>query len=56
MDANEKLAHLKRGSVSLVSDEDLAKKLASGKPLRVKLGSTRRRPTCIWGTPWFSRS
>ena len=38
MDANEKLAHLKRGSVSLVSDEDLAKKLASGKPLRVKLG------------------
>lgn len=32
------LARLKRGALSLVSDEELAKKLASGRVLRVKLG------------------
>lgn len=32
------LARLKRGTLSLVSDEELAKKLASGRVLRVKLG------------------
>ena len=32
------LARLKRGTLSLVSDEELTKKLASGRVLRVKLG------------------
>jgi tyrosyl-tRNA synthetase len=32
------LARLKRGALSLVSDEELSKKLASGRVLRVKLG------------------
>lgn len=32
------IARLKRGTLSLVSDEELAKKLASGRVLRVKLG------------------
>lgn len=34
----ESLARLKRGVVSLVSEDDLARKLSSGKTLRVKLG------------------
>lgn len=38
MDLPARLERLKRGSVSLVSEEELAKKLASGRALRVKLG------------------
>jgi tyrosyl-tRNA synthetase len=34
----ESLARLKRGAVSLVNDEDLSRKLSSGKKLRIKLG------------------
>ena len=35
---DEQLALAKRGSLSLVNDEDLKKKLESGRKLRVKLG------------------
>lgn len=38
MDLKAQLALLKRGTVSLVSEEELAKKLNSGRTLRVKLG------------------
>jgi tyrosyl-tRNA synthetase len=38
MEITEQLALLKRGCVSLVSEEELAKKLASGRKLRIKLG------------------
>ena len=38
MDLNAKVSLLKRGSVSLVSEEDLLKKLKSGRKLRIKLG------------------
>ena len=38
MDLKEQVALLSRGTVSLVSEADLAKKLASGRTLRVKLG------------------
>src|SRR5260221_14600349 len=38
MDVNAQVALLKRGSLSLVSEEDLARKLSLGRPLRVKLG------------------
>ena len=38
MDLQAQLARLKRGAVSLVSEAELEKKLASGKTLRVKLG------------------
>jgi tyrosyl-tRNA synthetase len=34
----ESLVRLKRGTLSLVSDEDLSRKLAAGRKLRVKLG------------------
>ncbi|MDE2490855.1 MAG: tyrosine--tRNA ligase [Elusimicrobia bacterium] len=38
MDLNASLSRLKRGAVSLVSEGELAKKLSSGRTLRVKLG------------------
>lgn len=38
MDIPSQVARLKRGTVSLVSEAELAKKLASGRTLRVKLG------------------
>lgn len=38
MDLKAQLSLLKRGTVSLVSEEELAKKLNSGRTLRVKLG------------------
>lgn len=38
MDIPAQVARLKRGSVSLVSEAELAKKLASGRTLRIKLG------------------
>jgi tyrosyl-tRNA synthetase len=38
LDLKEQVALLSRGTVSLVSEADLAKKLASGRTLRVKLG------------------
>jgi tyrosyl-tRNA synthetase len=39
MDKNKEfLSALKRGVVNIVSEEELSKKLSSGKPLRVKLG------------------
>ncbi|MDR2892734.1 MAG: tyrosine--tRNA ligase [Deltaproteobacteria bacterium] len=38
------LALIKRGSVDLVSEEDLRKKIARGKPLRVKLGMDPTAP------------
>jgi tyrosyl-tRNA synthetase len=38
MEIEKQLALLKRGCVSLVSEEELAKKLSSGRTLRVKLG------------------
>ncbi|MBI3554609.1 MAG: tyrosine--tRNA ligase [Elusimicrobia bacterium] len=38
MNLGEQLALLKRGAVSLVSEEELSKKLSSGRKLRVKLG------------------
>lgn len=38
MNIADQLALLKRGCVSLVNEEDLLRKLSSGRPLRVKLG------------------
>lgn len=38
MEIEKQIALLKRGAVSLVSEEELAKKLASGRKLRIKLG------------------
>lgn len=38
MTVQEQIALLRRGTTEIISEEDLAKKLASGKPLRVKLG------------------
>jgi tyrosyl-tRNA synthetase len=38
MDQTDSLSRLKRGCVSLVSEPELAKKLSSGRTLRVKLG------------------
>src|SRR5438128_3387092 len=38
MELSSQLTLLKRGCQSLVSEEELAKKLALGRPLRVKLG------------------
>lgn len=38
MDQNASISLLKRGTVSLVSEAELAKKLSSGRTLRVKLG------------------
>jgi tyrosyl-tRNA synthetase len=38
VDIPSQIARLKRGSVSLVSEAELAKKLASGRTLRIKLG------------------
>src|SRR4026207_1953321 len=38
MTVDEQLALLRRGTSEIISEEDLAKKLKSGKPLRVKLG------------------
>src|SRR2546423_8592107 len=38
MDLQAQLDLLKRGAVSLVSEEELKKKLSSGRKLRVKLG------------------
>jgi tyrosyl-tRNA synthetase len=38
MTLDEQIAILKRGTTEIISEEDLRKKLSSGKPLRVKLG------------------
>lgn len=38
MDLNEQLSKIKRGTVEIISEEELVSKLKSGKPLRVKLG------------------
>lgn len=38
MNVSEQLALLRRGTLEIISEEDLARKLESGKPLRVKLG------------------
>lgn len=38
MDAQEQVATLTAGAVDVISEADLARKLASGRPLRVKLG------------------
>jgi tyrosyl-tRNA synthetase len=38
MTLDDQIALLKRGTTEIISEEDLRKKLASGKPLRVKLG------------------
>ncbi|GGM11148.1 tyrosine--tRNA ligase [Deinococcus aerophilus] len=41
---DEQLEILKRGVVDLVSEDDLRRKLGTGKPLRVKLGADPTRP------------
>lgn len=38
MTIDEQIAFLKRGTTEIISEEDLRRKLSSGKPLRVKLG------------------
>ncbi|MBS1720658.1 MAG: tyrosine--tRNA ligase [Armatimonadetes bacterium] len=38
MTIDEQIKHLRRGTTEIISEEDLKKKLSSGKPLRVKLG------------------
>src|SRR5438445_11388691 len=44
MTPREQLAILTRGAVDLVQADDLEKRLASGKPLRVKAGFDPTRP------------
>jgi tyrosyl-tRNA synthetase len=38
MNIEEQMALLRRGTTEIISEEDLAKKLQSGRPLRIKLG------------------
>ncbi|MBN1621105.1 MAG: tyrosine--tRNA ligase [Endomicrobiales bacterium] len=38
MDINETLKKIKRGTIEVISEEELIKKLSKGKPLRIKLG------------------
>jgi tyrosyl-tRNA synthetase len=45
----EDLGPLLQNSVDLIREEDLAKRLASGKPLRVKLGVDPTRPDLTFG-------
>lgn len=44
MSAVENLAELKRGVVEIISEEELGKRLAEGKPLRIKLGMDPTAP------------
>ena len=50
MTIDEQLALLRRGTSEIISEEDLKKKLATGRPLRVKLGvdPTARDVTLGW--------
>src|SRR3954453_23449250 len=50
MTIDEQLAILRRGTTEIISEADLAEKLKSGKPLRVKLGvdPTARDVTLGW--------
>lgn len=50
MTIDEQLAILRRGTTEIIGEDDLRKKLASGKPLRVKLGvdPTARDVTLGW--------
>ena len=52
MNYREQLAILTRGVVDLVQGNDLEKRLATGKPLRVKAGFDPRGPTSISVTPY----
>src|SRR2546427_11320393 len=44
MTVNEQLALLKRGTVHVVQEEELAERLQRGRPLRVKLGADPSAP------------
>lgn len=46
---NEQLELLKRGVVEIYSEEDLLKKLALGRPLRIKLGMDPTAPDLHFG-------
>lgn len=50
MTTDEQLAILRRGTTEIISEEDLAEKLKTGKPLRIKLGldPTARDVTLGW--------
>ncbi len=49
-DVADALALLKRGTHEILLEDELEKKLASGRTLRIKRGSIPPRRTCIWGT------
>lgn len=51
MTIEQQLEVLRRGTTEIISEEDLARKLASGRPLRVKLGvdPTAAHVTLGWG-------
>ncbi len=44
IDPNEALAHLRQGAAQIISEKELAEKLALGRPLRVKLGADPTSP------------
>jgi tyrosyl-tRNA synthetase len=44
MEPEEALALLRRGTAEIITEEDLKRKLASGRPLRIKLGVDPTRP------------
>ena len=56
MDIQSQLARIKRGSDELLVEAELAEKLKSNRPLRIKAGLTRPRPTCISDTRCSSTS
>lgn len=47
--AEEQLALIKRGTAEILSEEDLLKKLQSGRPLRIKLGMDPTAPDLHFG-------
>ena len=53
MTIEEQLALLRRGTSEIISEADLAEKLKSGRPLRIKLGVDPTVPhvTLGWGVP-----
>lgn len=53
-DAAQALDLIARGTEEIIKVEDLQKKLATGKPLQIKVALTRPRPTCTLATPSLS--
>jgi len=49
---HEALELIRRGCDELIVEDELAKKLAAGRPLRVKLGLDPTAPDLHPGIPW----